>query len=633
MSDQQKEQEQQLPQQSTGAAERVLEHLDAAHSRKTSAKAAQREREETTLHMKSSRLQFTDEERAAPELEQYIRKSDKAADRLDAARAALPKQKKLVRERIYDEAAGKIKTRLRFEEREKPVPGGRQHKNPLSRPTHEAGVFVHNKIHSVEKDNAGVEGAHKAEELGERGARYGARQIRQGYRSHKLKPYREAVKAEKAAFRANVDFQYRKALRENPRLASNPVSRLWQKRQIKKQYAQAWRKKHGRIRKTAENTRRAAQKAAEKTRNTVLFVARHPVGVAIAIGVLLLFIMIFAGLSSCASIFSGGASTVVGTSYVAEDAEMIGAEQDYAALEADLQQELDTIEETHPGYDEYRYDLDTIGHDPYVLTSILTAMHLDYTRAGVQETLQMLFEKQYILTITEEVETLYRTETRTGTRTVTDPETGKETTETYEYEVQVPYDERRILNVSLENFDLSHLPVYIMDEETLSLYATYMQTLGGRPDLFPTSSYPNASTIKEPTYYEVPPEALEDATFAAMLTEAEKYLGYPYVWGGSSPSTSFDCSGFVSWVINHSGWDVGRLGAQGLYNICTPVTAAQAKPGDLIFFQGTYDVTGVSHVGLYVGGGMMIHCGDPISYANVNTSYWQERFYAYGRLP
>ena len=633
MSDQQKEQEQQLPQQSTGAAERVLEHLDAAHSRKTSAKAAQREREETTLHMKSSRLQFTDEERAAPELEKYIRKSDKAADRLDAARAALPKQKKLVRERIYDEAAGKGKTRLRFEEREKPVPGGRQHKNPLSRPTHEAGVFVHNKIHSVEKDNAGVEGAHKAEELGERGARYGARKIRQGYHSRKLKPYREAVKAEKAAAKANINVQYRKALRDNPRLASNPVSRLWQKRQIKKQYAQAWRKKHGRIRKTAENTRRAAQKAAEKTRNTVLFVARHPVGVAIAIGVLLLFIMIFAGLSSCASIFSGGASTVVGTSYVAEDAEMIGAEQDYAALEADLQQELDTIEETYPGYDEYRYDLDTIGHDPYVLTSILTAMHLDYTRAGVQETLQMLFEKQYILTITEEVETLYRTETRTGTRTVIDPETGKETTETYEYEVQVPYDERRILNVLLENFDLSHLPVYIMDEETLSLYATYMQTLGGRPDLFPTSSYPNASTIKEPTYYEVPPEALKDATFAAMLTAAEKYLGYPYVWGGSSPSTSFDCSGFVSWVINHSGWDVGRLGAQGLYNICTPVTAAQAKPGDLIFFQGTYDVTGVSHVGIYVGGGMMIHCGDPISYANVNTEYWQNHFYAYGRLP
>ena len=634
MSDQQEKQEQQVPQQSTAAAERVFEHVDAAYTRHKNKRAAQELREETTLHMKSSRLQFTDEERAAPELAKYIRKSDKAADRLDAARAKLPKQKKLVRERTYDEAAGKGKTRLRFEERENPAPGGRQHKNPLSRPAQEAGVFIHNRIHSVEKDNAGVEGAHKAEELGERGARYGARKIRQGYHSRKLKPYRKAAKAEKAAAKANVKVEYRKILRDNPRLASNPVSCLWQKRQIKKQYAQALRKGGTKgIRATAAKMRKLARKAAEETRKKVMFVARHPVGVVIAIGILLLFIMIFAGLSSCASIFSGGASTVVGTSYVAEDAEMIGAEQDYAALEADLQQELDTIEETYPGYDEYRYDLDTIGHDPYVLTSILTAMHLDYTRADVQDTLQMLFEKQYILTITEEVETLYRTETRTGTRTVIDPETGKETTETYEYEVQVPYDERRILHVSLENFDLSHLPVYIMDEETLSLYATYMQTLGGRPDLFPASSYPNASTLKEPTYYEVPPEALEDATFAAMLTEAEKYLGYPYVWGGSSPATSFDCSGFVSWVINHSGWDVGRLGAQGLYNICTPVTAAQAKPGDLIFFQGTYDVTGVSHVGIYVGGGMMIHCGDPISYANVNTEYWQNHFYAYGRLP
>lgn len=634
MSDQQEKQEQQVPQQSTAAAERILEHVDAAHTRHKSKKAARELQEETTLHMKSSRLQFTDEERAAPELAKYIRKSDKAADRLDAAREKIPKQRKLIKERTYDEAAGKGKTRLRFEKQEKPAPNDKQHKNPLSRPVQEAGVFVHNKIHSVEKDNAGVEGAHKAEELGERGARYGARKIRQGYHSRKLKPYRKAAKAEKAAAKANVKVEYRKILRDNPQLTSNPVSRLWQKRQIKKQYAQALRKGGTTgIRATAAKMRKLARKAAEETRKKVMFVARHPVGVVIAIGVLLLFIMIFAGLSSCASIFSGGASTVVGTSYVAEDAEMIGAEQDYAALEANLQSEIDAIEETHLGYDEYRYDLDTIGHDPYVLTSILTALHLDYTRADVQDTLQMLFEKQYILTLTEEVETLYRTETRTGTRTVIDPETGKETTETYEYEVQVPYDERHILHVSLENFDLSHLPVYIMDEETLSLYATYMQTLGNRPDLFPTSSYPNASTIKEPTYYEVPPEALKDATFAAMLTEAKKYIGYPYVWGGSSPATSFDCSGFVSWVINHSGWDVGRLGAQSLYNICTPVTAAQAKPGDLIFFQGTYDVSGVSHVGIYVGDGMMIHCGDPISYANINTSYWQEHFYAYGRLP
>lgn len=633
MSDQQEKQEQPLPQQNTAVAERVMEHLDAAHTRHKNKKAAQNLREETTLHMKSSRLQFTDEERAAPELEKYIRKSDKAADRLDTARAALPKQKKLIKERTYNEATGKGKTRLRFEEQEKPAPDGKQHKNPLSRPTQEAGIFVHNKIHSVEKDNAGVEGAHKTEELAERGARYGVRKIRQGYHSRKLKPYRKAAKAEKAAFRANVNVKYRKALRDNPQLSSNPVSRLWQKRQIKKQYAQALRKGGTHTaRKAAAKTRKVARKAAEETRKKALFVARHPVGVAIAIGVLLLFVMLFAGLSSCASMFSGGVSSVVGTSYVAEDAAMIGAETDYAALEATLQSEIDAIEETRSGYDEYRYDLDAIEHDPYVLTSILSALHLEYTRAGVQDTLKMLFEKQYILTLTEEVETRYRTETRTGTRTVIDPETGKEITETYEYEVQIPY-EYRILHIALENFNLSHLPVYIMDEKTLSLYAGYMQTHGNRPDLFPNSSYPHASTLKEPTYYEVPPEALKDATFAAMLTEAEKYLGYPYVWGGSSPSTSFDCSGFVSWIINHSGWNVGRLGAQRLYNICTPVTAAQAKPGDLIFFQGTYDTTGVSHVGLYVGGGMMIHCGDPISYANVNTSYWQNHFYAYGQLP
>lgn len=466
-----------------------MEHLNAAHNRHKSKKAARELQEKTTLHMKSSRLQFTDEERAAPELAKYIRKSDKAADRLDAARAKIPKQKKLVKERIYDEATGKGKTRLRFEKQEKPSPSGGNQKNLLSRPAQQAGVFVHNKIHSVEKDNAGVEGAHKAEELGERGARYGARKIRQGYYRRKLKPYRKAAKAEKAAAKANVKVEYCKALRDNPDSVSNPISRLWQKRQIKKQYAQILRKGGTKgIRATAAKSRKLARKAAEETRKKALFVARHPVGVAIVIGVLLLFIMGFSGLSSCTSLFSGGASTVVGTSYVAEDAEMIGAEQDYATLEADLQQELDTIEETHSGYDEYRYDLDTIGHDPYVLTSILTALHLDYTRAGVQDTLQMLFEKQYILTLTEEVKTLYRTETRTGTRTVTDPETGKETTEAYEYEVQVPYDERRILNVSLENFDLSHLPSHIMDEETLSLYAGYMRTLGNRPDLFPTSS-------------------------------------------------------------------------------------------------------------------------------------------------
>lgn len=617
------------PKRDDAAAERVLEHIDAAHTRAASKKAIKRVQREAAAKTKTSRLQFTEEERATPELEKAIRKSERAADRLDEARAAIPKKKALTKERTFDEAAGKGKTRLRFEEKEKPIPGGRQQHNPLSRPVQEVGVFVHNKIHSVEKDNSGVEGAHKSEELAERGIRAGARQVRKSRRSRKLKPYRAAAKAEKAAFKANVDFQYQKALHDNPQLAaSNPVSRFWQKQQIKRQYAKAVRTGGAKsARKAAENTRKAAKKTAEATKKTAAFVGRHWKAFLIAGCALLLFIMISAGISSCSSLFSGGITSVISTSYVSEDADMLGAEADYAALEAELQSRIDNIERDHPGYDEYRYDLDDIEHDPYVLTSILTALHLEYTRAEVQSTLAMLFERQYTLTLTEETEVRYRTERRTGS--YTDAEGN---TQTYTYTVEVPYN-YYILNVKLENFNLSHLPVYIMTEEQLSMYAVYMSTLGNRPDLFPHSAYPNASTLREPTYYEIPPEALEDETFAAIIAEAEKYLGYPYVWGGSNPNTSFDCSGYVSWVINHSGWNVGRLGAQGLCNICTPVTGAQARPGDLIFFKGTYDTPGVSHVGIYVGNGMMIHCGNPISYANVNTTYWKNHFYAYGRLP
>lgn len=617
------------PKRDDAAAERVLEHIDAAHTRAASKKAIKRAQLEAVAKTKTSRLQFTEEERATPKLQKAIRKSERAADRLDEARAAIPKKKVLTKERTFDEAAGKGKTRLRFEEKEKPIPGGRQQHNPLSRPVQEVGVFVHNKIHSVEKDNSGVEGAHKSEELAERGIRAGARQMRKSRRSRKLKPYRATAKAEKAAFKANADFQYQKALHDNPQLAaSNPVSRFWQKQQIKRQYAKAVRTGGAKsARKAAENTRKAAKKTAEATKKTAAFVGRHWKAFLIAGCALLLFIMISAGISSCSSLFSGGITSVISTSYVSEDADMLGAEADYAALEAELQSRIDNIERDHPGYDEYRYDLDDIEHDPYVLTSILTALHLEYTRAEVQSTLAMLFERQYTLTITEETEVRYRTERRTGS--YTDAEGN---TQTYTYTVEVPYN-YYILNVKLENFNLSHLPVYIMTEEQLSMYAVYMSTLGNRPDLFPHSAYPNASTLREPTYYEIPPEALEDETFAAIIAEAEKYLGYPYVWGGSNPNTSFDCSGYVSWVINHSGWNVGRLGAQGLCNICTPVTGTQARPGDLIFFKGTYDTPGVSHVGIYVGNGMMIHCGNPISYANVNTTYWKNHFYAYGRLP
>ena len=600
------------------AAERVMEHIGAGQTRKASKKAVRRAQEAAASKAQPSRLQFTDEERATPELEKYIKKSDKAADRLDAARAALPPKKK---------------SRLQFDKQETP-PSFEGKRNPLSRPAQEAGIFVHNKIHSVEKDNSGVEGAHKSEEAAERMGKYGVRKVKEGYRSHKLKPYRKAAQAEKAAAKANANFYYHKALHDNPQLRSNPLSRFMQKQKIKREYAKAARKGGAATaKKAAESTRKAAKKTAEETRKAALFVARHPVGVLIAIAALLLFIIIFAGLSSCSSMFSGAVNGVVGTSYTSEDSDLVATENNYAAKENELQQQIDNIESTHPGYDEYRYDLDDISHDPYVLTSILSALHGGaYTLDEVQGDLDRLFGLQYTLTQTIETETRYRTETRTGTRTVTDPETGETTTEEYEYEVEVPYT-YYICNVELVNNDLSHLPVSMMSEEQLSLYAAYMQTLGNRPDLFPSGSYPNASTVKEPTYYEIPPEALEDETFAAMIAEADKYVGYPYVWGGSSPSTSFDCSGFISWVINHSGWNVGRLTAQGLYNICTPVTAEQAKPGDLVFFVGTYDTAGMSHVGLYVGNSVMLHCGDPISYTNLNSSYWQQHLYCYGRLP
>ena len=346
----------------------------------------------------------------------------------------------------------------------------------------------------------------------------------------------------------------------------------------------------------------------------------HSRAVLLIIGIGACVGLLFGGMSSCSIMGGSGVGGVFMSSYLSEDADMLAAEAAYAELEAELQNELDHYESYHPGYDEYRFDLDTIGHDPYVLVSILSAFHEGvFTIYEVRGELQTLFDKQYTLIQTVTVEVRYRTETRTDS-------------EGNEYDVEVPYN-YYICNVTLENFDLSHLPVYMMNEEQLSLYAAYMSTLGNRPDLFGGGEYPNASTLQEPTYYDIPPEALEDEAFAAMIAEAEKYLGYPYVWGGSSPSTSFDCSGFVSWVINHSGWSVGRLGAQGLYNICTPVSGAQAKPGDLIFFKGTYDTPGVSHVGIYVGGGMMIHCGSPISYASINTNYWQAHYFSFGRLP
>ena len=321
--------------------------------------------------------------------------------------------------------------------------------------------------------------------------------------------------------------------------------------------------------------------------------------------------------SSLMTLGNAGAGAVGATTYPSQDEEILAAEAAYCGMEAELQDYLDSYESAHD-YDEYHFDLDSIEHDPYVLISILSVLHEGaWTLEQVQGTLETLFDRQYILTEDVVVEVRYRTESRTDS-------------EGNSYTVEVPYN-YYICYVTLENRNLSHLPLEMMNEEQMSRYSLYMSTLGNRPDLFPESAYVGKYVTNPPAGYDVPGEYLDDETFAAMLTEAEKYLGYPYVWGGSSPATSFDCSGFVSWVINHSGWNVGRLGAQGLYNICTPTS--NPKPGDLVFFVGTYDTAGVSHCGIYVGDGMMIHCGDPIQYANLNTSYWQSHFYAYGRYP
>ena len=613
-----------------GAAEKVLERAGDIRDRRKAKRAAKDAGDVVTeageaLHRPSSRLQFTAEERADPQLSKYIHKAEKKADKLDAAKDALPKKRVVTTETVYDEASGRAKTKLRFDKVEKPAP--KLKPNPMSRPVQEAGLFVHGKIHEVEGENVGVEGGHKGEELAERQA---GKAIRSSIRRHKLKPYRAAAKAERKSIAANAEYIYQKSLRDNPELAqavSNPVSRFWQKQKIKRDYARAARAAGqtaqgaaGAATKTAQASAAAAKKAAKESKKGASFLVRHWKGALLIGGVGLMLMLIMGGLQSCTAMFGSAGTGLAATSYLSEDDDMLGAEAAYADLEADLQHELDNYESLHPGYDEYRYDLDDISHDPYVLTSILSALHGGaYTLDEVQGDLDRLFGLQYTLTQTIETETRYRTETRTDSEGNT-------------YTVEVPYT-YYICNVELVNNDLSHLPVSIMSEEQLSLYAAYMQTLGNRPDLFPSGSYPNASTVKEPTYYEIPPEALEDETFAAMIAEADKYVGYPYVWGGSSPSTSFDCSGFISWVINHSGWNVGRLTAQGLYNICTPVTAEQAKPGDLVFFVGTYDTPGVSHVGLYVGNSVMLHCGDPISYTNLNSSYWQQHFYCYGRLP
>ena len=470
--------------------------------------------------------------------------------------------------------------------------------------------FVHGKIYENEHENVGIEGAHRSELVGESALRHGSRFVKRKIREH---PAKAVQKAESRYIKATADYHFHTAAQEHPELSKNALSRFWQKRRLRRRYQKQAKEaaKYGAqaAGKTAVTTEKLAARA-------VGFVKRHPVGCLLALACVLLVLVMQSCSSSLVTLGNSTIGAVGASTYPCEDGDMLGAEAAYCGLEAELTDYLDSYESTHD-YDEYHFDLDEIEHDPYVLLSLLCSLHEgQWTLDQVEGSLQTLFDSQYILTEDVVVEVRYRTETRTDS-------------EGNDYEVEVPYN-YYICYVTLENKNLSHLPVYLLSEDQMSRYAIYMATLGNRPDLFPGSEYVGKYT-EPPEGYEVPREYLDDETFAAILSEAEKYIGYPYVWGGSSPATSFDCSGYVSWVINHSGWNVGRLGAQGLYNICTPTSNPQ--PGDLVFFKGTYDTPGVSHCGIYVGDNKMFHCGDPIGYANLNTSYWQSHFYAYGRLP
>ena len=545
------------------------------------------------MSRRAPRLQFTDEELAAPEVSKAAKKAAKRIEKLEQAEAKIPTKNGAEKPRP--------KSKLQHAVRDTPVAAVRS--------------AAHREIRKSEDDNEGVESAHKLEEAAEQTVRA----VETAHRSHQLKPYRNADRAEARADRANLDALQKQAQQQNPELQSNPYSRWQQKRAIKKEYAAA--KAGGGTVSASEVTAKAAKRAAEDTKKASEWIAEHNKGALLVLGIAAMIVLLLCTVSSCSMMIQGSATSINVSTYPSEDGDMLAAEAQYCAMEAELQSKLDNYEATHD-YDEYHFDLDEIGHDPYVLISALTALKGGaWTLSEVQSELQMLFDKQYILTETVETEIRYRPEMRYD-------EDGEP------YTVQVPY-EYTICTVTLENFDLSHVPVYVMSEDQLALYASYMATLGNRPDLFGDSDYVNRYYGNGSSgSYDIPPEALEDEQFAAIIKEAEKYLGFPYVWGGSSPATSFDCSGFVSYVYNNCGvgWSFGRLSAEGIRQICSYVSPADAKPGDLIFFEKTYNTAGASHIGIYVGNNTMLHCGDPIQYTSISSDYWQSHFLQFGRL-
>lgn len=595
-----------IPQKDTGTAERVLEHLEAAHDTHTAKRDARKFNREVAAKPKASRLQFTEEERASPELDPYIRKAEKAADKLEKAQTAVPKKKKLVRQRTFDKASGKAKTKLTFEETERPIGKGPP-VEALSLPAKQVGVFVHNKIHSVEKGNVGVEGAHKTEKVTERLSHVSRRAIRRSSRSRKLKPYRAAAKAEKAATKANADFLYQKALRDNPQLASNPVSRLWQKQRIKRQYAKALRTgAAGGARTAAEavkNSRRAAKKAKKETKRTLGFISRHPVGVAIAVLVLIVSIVSLSGLSSCSSIFSGGLNSVLGTSYTSEDADLIAVERHYEGLESDLQGRIDRIEQDYPGYDEYRYDLSMIGHNPHELASYLTAKYQSYTLSDVRGELSQIFEQQYTLTLTREVETRYREETRTETYTDEDGNTYTETVTE-----QVPYD-YYILNVKLTNAPLSSFLPDKLNEEQRKMYAVYLETSGNKPLIFGGGSPDTSPSTDLSGVHFVNGKRPGNTAVVDIAKRQEGNVGgYPYwSWYGFNGRVAW-CACFVSWCYHEAGLSEPRFAACQSQGVPWFTSRGQwgargykdIAPGDAIFFDWDLDGS-ADHVGIVIG--------------------------------
>lgn len=653
-----------------------------------------------TRNRSSPRLRFSKEELENPELAQKAEKAEQAADRYDAAKKKLQTRRlKLIAEEVQTEqdamqqieadaaelhepaspspepsqqkkqaskvvrspadskSSGKApalvssvtqttaeavdassphvrkkKIHLRFEETEAKLPSRLRY--PVQRPMESVHDQLHQQLAEAnEDDNAAVSAVLQGDRLSTSALQMGEH----AYHAHKLRPYKQAQNAERALDEANIRYLEAKHRAENPQFTSNPLSRWQQKRAIRKEYAAM--KAAG---DTVSNTGKSAAAAGKTVRGAGDVTERvaevfqsHPSSRLIILLCAMLLILM-GSLQSCTPLAQSVLESLIIGTYPATEDDVRAAERAYAAKERELQDEMDRYEQYHPGYDEYHVDADEIWHDPYVLIAIISAYFdgQEWTLDSAYLVIEKYFDLQYVVTQTVSTETRYRTETRTGTRTVTDPVTGQRHTETYPYDVQVPYA-YSICNVKLENRNLSHLPVISMSHHTMGMYALYMASHGNMEGIF--SGNPYAVSLRAPTLYDIPQETLDlDPSFAALMEEAIKYIGYPYVWGGASPETSFDCSGFVSYVFTTSGvCNTGRLGAKGLHSLCRTVPDDQVQPGDIVFFESTMgeDVAGITHCGIYVGNGMMLHCGNPIGYADLSDAYWQTHFHSFGRVP